>query len=148
MAAAKGGSLSLFDLLTVAARLELRGNDKIARPVDVDQRRLVGGGMVAEAQVQVGDVAVDRRPDLGELEIQMRRMDPRLRRAQTCVRVPFGAQIGLVSGEISFRLELRSLRLQQLRPGAIEYGLGVGDVGRGLVKPFLGGSAPCGTRVA
>jgi len=46
----------------------------IARCVNQRQRRLVGDRLAAEAQVEVGDIAVHRGAHLRELQVQLRRL--------------------------------------------------------------------------
>ncbi len=65
---------------------------------------------LTDAQVDetraVRDVAVDRRPDLRELEREHRGVDPRLGGAQPRVHVPQGTAIRNIPGRIGLRLEL------------------------------------------
>ena len=100
---------------------------------------MVGDGLTAEAQVEVGHIAVHRGLDLGELQVELRRLQLGFGAAQLGILVAGRAQVGLGARELGLGLQPgRTCAWISARLGLVEVGL-VDVVGRlGAVERALG----------
>ena len=107
--------------------------DPVTVAVDQRQRRLVGHGPASRTQLQIGDIAIDRGVDLGELEIPLRLFHCGPGGTQLGIFLTSGAEGGLHLGQIRLGLQAAALGPEQ---GGIGLVL-VGDCDQGTGPPIV-----------